>query len=61
MPCLPGVGRRRSAGRWLASNLRYWVWDGMANPYRSYSSAEQLAKKGPRRCRRGYRLLIWRY
>ena len=37
-PCFPpgvwvggGLG-----GRWLASNLRYWVWDGTANPYRSY-------------------------
>ena len=34
------------------------MWDGTVNPYRSYSSAEQLAEKEPRQYRRGYRLLI---
>jgi len=32
--------------RWAVSwpTASDWVWDGTANPYRSYSSAEQLAR-----------------
>jgi hypothetical protein len=41
-----GVLTRR-VGRVDCKALFAWVWGGTANPYRSYSTAEQLAKKNP--------------
>jgi hypothetical protein len=51
--CFPGVGRRPFGWAVIWLTASDWVWDGTANPYRSYSSAEHFARKEPRRCRRG--------
>jgi len=45
-------GPAANSGALLQPLLRFagsldWVWDGTANPYRSYSAYEQLAKKNP--------------
>ena len=51
--CFPGVGRRPFGWAVIWLTASDWVWDGTANPYRSYSSAKHFARKNPRRCRRG--------
>jgi len=46
------VRKRRwlvACGRSADQFLFAWVWDGTANPYRSFSSAEQIPEKEPRR------------
>jgi hypothetical protein len=39
------IGARALAGRVGLSDAQNRVWNGTANPYRSYSTAAQLAKR----------------